>query len=133
MIHFNQKAFIALLLLAAFVMVSFPFPARAACSCCKGTACTCNCPDKNELQATLLQYQGNNSNARCTNCWQMPERLLLPGIYYNQLEIKPLLAAPSDGPLLPSLCSQHPINTCSTPPVPHGAPPLFLINSSFLL
>jgi hypothetical protein len=133
MIQFNQKTFITLFLLTAFLMVSFPLPARASCSCCKGNACKCNCPDTHELQEKLLQHQGNNSNARCTNCWHMPERDLLPGTYNNPLEKKPLLAAPSRDPLLHSLLSRHPIKTCSIPPAPHGATPLFLINASFLL
>jgi hypothetical protein len=132
-LHIKNTLF-ALLVLATWLITSFPFVVCAECSCCNSPECKCGCTGNNHLQENFFQDQSHGKCASCIKCDSIPAKASFSVNEYSfQLEQKQLLTLPHDVLAKPvSLFSKYTSASLGTTH-PFSSSPLFLINSTFLL
>ncbi len=130
----RKKTLFTLLVLATWLITSFPLPVHAECSCCNSHECECGCTENNQLQEKFFQDQSHATCVPCIECDNIPTKEFLSvNVYSFQLEKKQILTLPpyvlAKSIYLSSKYTSTPVRT----PYPFSSPPLFLINSTLLL
>ena len=130
----RKNTLFMLLVVAAWLITSFPFEVRADCSCCTRHTCTCGCTENNHLQGSFFQ---DHSHGKCTSCLECDcipanECLSVNGCSF-QLEQKQLLSLPHYALNKPVSLSSECTSTSLRTTYSVSSLPLFLINSTLLL
>jgi hypothetical protein len=130
----RKKTLFTLLLLGTLLITSFSFPVRAECSCCTSHECMCGYTENNQLHEKFFQDHSHGKSYPCIGCGSIPagEPLSVSG-YSTPLEKKQQLTSPQVILEKPFPLSAKSIPTYMSTPSPFTSPPLFLINSTFLL